>query len=87
MWTIARTLQIPLDSKIKNIEDIPYTISYVIRKHIQIDNLSELPKEKRPPDKILWDRGAYELEKWLDEVVSNKVQPVVEFEIKEDEIG
>lgn len=48
---------------------MPYTISYVIRKHMQIDNLAELPKEKRPPDNILWDGTGDELNAWLDKVL------------------
>ena len=87
MWTIARTLQIPLDNKIKHIQDIPYTISFVIRKHIQEDNLAELPKEKRPPEKMLWDGKSEDLTDWLDNIWGTKKQNVVDFEIDEGDIG
>jgi len=71
LWSIARALHTPIDSRITELESIPYTISYVIRKHLQIDNLSELPKEKRPPDKLLWDGYSEELEEWIERVVYN----------------
>jgi len=87
LWTIARTLQIPLDNKIKHIQDIPYTISFVIRKHIQEDNLAELPKEKRPPEKMLWDGKSEDLTDWLDNIWGTKKQNVVDFEIDEGDIG
>lgn len=48
---------------------MPYTISYVIRKRTQIDNLNELPKEKRPPEIYLWDKSTEDLEMWLDGVL------------------
>jgi hypothetical protein len=65
-------LQIPVDQRVKELIDLPYTISYCIRKRSQIDNLSELPKAKRPPDKILWDGTGDELEEWLDKVIDSK---------------
>jgi hypothetical protein len=71
LWSIAKALHIPVDSRITELRSIPYTISYVIRKHLQIDNLSELPKEKRPPDSLIWDGYAEELEEWIDRVVYN----------------
>lgn len=38
----------------------------------QIDNLSELPKEKRPPDSIIWDGTSEDLEEWLDKVLGDR---------------
>jgi hypothetical protein len=61
-------LQIPLDSKIKELTDIPYTISFVIRKRQQIDNFNELPKGKKIPERIIWDGTSDEIEDWLDHV-------------------
>jgi len=61
-----------MDKTIKDINDIPHTISYVIRKRQQIDNLSELPKDKRPPDWILWHNNPDKLTKWLDDVLEIK---------------
>lgn len=68
MWSIAKALRIPIDTKIEELTDIPYTISFVIRKRQQIDNLNELPKEKRPPDKMIWDGDSDQISDWLDRV-------------------
>ena len=46
----------------------PYSISFVIRKRQQIDNLYELPKEKRPPDKMIWEGTPEDIDEWLDRV-------------------
>jgi len=69
---VAKNLLVPLDTKLKELKDLPYTISYVIRKRLQIDNLNELPKEKRPPDKILWSGTPEDLDDWLDKVLPSK---------------
>jgi hypothetical protein len=74
-------LKIPLDTKIKNIVDIPYTISFVIRKRLQIDSLSELGSDKQPPQMLLWDSSSEELDKWLKDVLSNKKQSKTELVI------
>jgi hypothetical protein len=79
-------LQIPLDPKIKELADIPYTISFIIRKRQQIDNLNELSKEKRPPEEMIWDGTPEELEDWLERVFNNKIQDKVDFKIKPNEI-
>jgi len=65
-------LQIPLDPNIKQLTDVPYTISYVIRKRIQIDNLNEIPQDKRPPEMMIWDGTSEELEDWIDRVFDKK---------------
>lgn len=39
---------------------------------MQVDSLNELPKEKRPPDSILWDGTSEELTEWLDRVLDRK---------------
>lgn len=85
MWSISKALQIPLDKRINTLVDIPYTISFVIRKRQQIDGLSELPKEKRPPESIIWDRPSEELDKWLDNVFSQKPMET-QVTLTEDEI-
>ncbi len=61
-------MRVPLDRNIEKLTDVPYTISYLIRKRQQIDNLGELSKEKRPPDSIVWDGTPEELDEWLDKV-------------------
>lgn len=43
----------------------------MIRKLQQIDSLNELPKEKRPPDDILWDGNGDDLDEWLDKVLGS----------------
>lgn len=55
----------------KDLSMLPFTISFVIRKLQQIDNLNELPKEKRPSDDIIWDGTSEEMDEWLDRVLSS----------------
>ena len=59
---------VPLDPNIKTLPDIPHTISYVIRKRQLIDSFRELPREKRPPDDIIWDGTSEDLDEWFDKV-------------------
>ncbi len=56
----------------KDLNQLPHTISFVIRKLQQIDNLSELPKEKRPTDEIIWDGTSEDLEEWIEKVLGDK---------------
>lgn len=81
-------MQIPLDPKIKELADLPYTISFIIRKRQQVDNLNELPKEKRPTEKLIWDSDPEEMEEWLDKVFDHKKGGANEvvFNIKDSEI-
>jgi len=72
-------MKIPLDNKIKEIKDIPYTISFVIRKRQQMNALNELPSERRPPDLMIWDGSPEELDEWLEEVLSGKRKQTAEF--------
>lgn len=65
--------------------DLPYTLSFVVRKRLQYDNLMELPKEKRPPDKIIFDGTPEDIDEWLDRIFGNKSNNL-EFTINEDEI-
>lgn len=51
----------------------------------QIDNLNELPKDKRPPDSILWDGSSEEMEEWLEKVLDKKQQTEVDIFIKDVE--
>ncbi len=44
----------------------------MIRKRQQIDNLSELPKDKQPTNEILWDGTSEDLEEWIDKVLDHK---------------
>lgn len=85
LWSISRALQIPIDKKITELQNTPYTISFVIRKRQQIDNLMELPKDKRPPDKMIWDGTSSELDDWLERIFDDKKQQKAEFIIDEVE--
>lgn len=87
MWSIAKALQIPIDPNIKELTSVPFTISFVIRKRQQIDNLNELPKEKRPPEYMIWYGTTEEIDKWLDVALNNK-NPLEDsyIYINEDEI-
>lgn len=79
-------MKIPLDNAVKEIEDLPYTISFVIRKRQQIDGLNNLPEEKIPPELMVWDGDPEELDSWIKQALSGKMQPTLEFSIKETEI-
>lgn len=65
-------MQTPIDKNVEFITDIPYTLSFVIRKRIQIDNLNEMPKDKRPPEMMIWDGTSDEIEEWIDRVYKRK---------------
>lgn len=86
MWELAKALREPLDRKIKDLPDIPYTISFVIRKRVQVDNFNELPKEKRPDDHMIWDEAPEEIEAWLDRVFKGKEQLNSEIYFSDSEI-
>lgn len=86
MWAIGKGLQIALDNKIKEIKDLPYTLSYVIRKRMQIDNLSELGSEKKPPEEMIWEGTPEEIEDWLDRVIKGTGKKELEFIINEEEV-
>lgn len=74
---MSKALRYPIDKRLDGMNYLPYTISYCIRKRIQVDNFYELPKEKRPPSRMIWEGSADEIENWLDKVFDNK-QPVVD---------
>lgn len=78
-------MHIPLDPTVTQLAELPYTISYVIRKRQQIDSLNELPSEKRPPEEIIWDGTPEELDEWLDRVYDRKKDNVTELKIMEIE--
>lgn len=53
---------------------------------MQIDNLSELGKEKRPTEEMIWEGTPEEIENWLDRVLRGKEKKDFEFTIRDDEI-
>ena len=87
IWSMSKALQIPLDKKLTKLDEVPYTISYVIRKRQQMDNLSQLPKEKRPPDDMIWDGTSDDIDEWLDKVFDvkerNEDQTIIITDIEE----
>jgi hypothetical protein len=76
-----------LDSRIKELADLPYTISFVIRKRQQLDNLAELGK-KKPPEDIIWDGTPEDLEDWIERAVDPKAKGdnEITFNIKPSDI-
>lgn len=52
--------------------ELPWTFSYVIRKRLQVDNLNELPKEKRPPEHMIWYGTPDDIENWIDKIYDRK---------------
>lgn len=81
-------MQIPLDPKIKELADLPYTISFIIRKRQQIDSLNELASDKRPTEDIIWNGTPEEMEEWLSRVfdTKKKEQSEITFQIKDTDI-
>jgi hypothetical protein len=75
-----------LDSKISELQEVPYTISYVVRKRLQIDNLNELSKEKRPTDEMIFEGTPEELDSWLDRVLSGKESKNLYLDIDDKDI-
>lgn len=69
---MSKALQIPLDKRVETLPDIPYTISFIIRKRQQIDSLNELPEDKRPPEKMIWDGDPEEIDEFIDRVFNKK---------------
>lgn len=51
---------------------MPWTYTWVVRKMQQVESFKEIPREKRPPSKILWWGTAEELDEWLDRVFDRK---------------
>jgi hypothetical protein len=80
-------LQVPIDPKIEALEDIPYTVAFVMKKRVQIDNFNELEKNKRPPEMMIWDGTGEEIEDWLDKVFDRKPSDTIELVISDSEIG
>jgi len=63
---------LPFDININDVSELPYTISYIIRKKSQVDSFRELPKEKRPTETMIWEGSPEELERWFDRVFDRK---------------
>lgn len=85
MWQVAKALQVPLDNSIKYLTEIPYTISFVIRKLRQLDSFNELGKEKRPPDDIIWEGSQEDIDSWIDRVIYKKEPQQFKLDVSEIE--
>lgn len=83
LWHIVKKLSIPLHDSLKDlsVNDYPYTVTFLIKRRMQIDSYLELPEDKRPP-KSLWDSPS-KLDEWFDRVFDHKKQ--TEFSIPLDE--
>lgn len=57
----------------------------MVRKRQQIDSLSELPKEKRPTDEILWDGTPEDLDDWISKVLDIKRSDITDINLKDVE--
>jgi hypothetical protein len=82
---MAKALRIPLDASLTTLSEVPYTISFVIRKRQQLDNLNELPKEKRPPESMIWYSTPEAIDDWIERVFDKKAKHTTELVIKEIE--
>lgn len=68
-------------------DELPWTISYVIRKRAQLDSFNELPKEKRPPDSMIWYGDAIEIDRWFDKIFKTGKNPEeIILDISDEEI-
>jgi hypothetical protein len=72
------------DKRLTEIRDLPYTLAFVIRKRLQVDNLNEFPEEKRPSEHLIWNGTADDINSWLKKAIENKTP--LTFRISEDEI-
>lgn len=69
---------------------MPWTIAYCIRKRDQVNAYGELPKDKRPPEIMIWWGTQEEIDNWFDRVFKRekeKPQDKILVDIKEDDIG
>jgi len=70
--------------------ELPWTMSFLIRKRQQVDNLNEMPKDKRPTERMIWWGTPEEIEEWMDKVYDygdKKKDDDITFVINDNEIG
>lgn len=54
---------------------------------MQIDNLNELPEDKRPPESMIWDGTPEDIDNWLNRVFKGKQESnKANIVIRDDEI-
>jgi hypothetical protein len=69
---------------------MPWVYSFIIRKRQQVDSFNDMPKEKRPPERLIWHGTSDDLEKWIETVYPSKgkmKEDGINIVIKDDEIG
>lgn len=72
MWSVSKALQIPLDKKIKELHEIPYTISFVVKKRQQLDSIYELEESKRPPESLIWNGSSEEISDYIQNALARR---------------
>lgn len=79
---------LPFLEGMPSVDKLPWTVSFVIRKRMQIDSFDEVPKDKRPPDSMIWYGTTEDIDRWFDKVFkSKKDTDNIILEIDESEIG
>jgi hypothetical protein len=88
MWSTAKASGIPLHKGLPPTDELPWTISYVIRKRAQLDSFNELPADKRPPTNMIWYGDSKDIDNWFRKVFKMKEGNPDEFilQISDDEI-
>ena len=88
VWAIISNIDIPLHENLPTADDMPWTISFVLRKRMQLDTYQQLPKEKQPPDEMIWWGTSEDIDEWFDKVYKRKGEKddiVMEFDPSEME--
>jgi hypothetical protein len=75
---------LPLHTALPPADELPWTIAWVIRKRVQIDSFFELPKEKRPPDDMIWYGTQDDIDRWFDKVFKKGEKPGEEVTLEID---
>jgi hypothetical protein len=86
-WRIVKDLNYPLHKSLNgfSVLEYPYTITFVIKRRMQIDSYMELPEEKRPPRSI-WDYPS-KISEWFDNAFSDgKKQNEFTLPVNDDEV-
>jgi len=85
---VYKNTSLVLHSGLPAADELPWTISFVIRKRTQIDSFMELPKEKRPTDNTIWYGTPDDIEEWFEKVFSNKKnQDEFLIQINDEDVG
>lgn len=66
---------LPLHESLPPTDELPWTISFVIRKRAQIDSFNEIPSEKRPPESMIWYGTQKDIDDWLKKVYKTGRNP------------